>query len=259
MTLKPCVTAGCGELSDRNRCPEHRLKDTRTNRDHVAWRNDIQWKALSKRLRRASPFCEECNTTFDLTTDHIIPVVACPELAYAIENCRVLCRSCNGRRGDRVTLAEALEVVDRLSSTLARRPGPGARKRLRVAQRFAEGLRGAPQERSVRPVGKAKFRSLTRGCEYPTELLKGLGGQNLSLLEAHQHQDVGDVRHPRNQMCKRPRRATRFIDESLHNLLGSNRVVELLKVDVQIGKRVPRGIVLLRCPARLVTHGEIVS
>lgn len=159
MTLKPCIQ--CGEPSDRSRCPEHRPKDTRTDRAHIAWRNDIRWKSLSKRLRRASPFCEACGTSADLTVDHVIPVADAPELAYAVENCRVMCRPCNGRRGDRVTLAEALDVLDRLRATLARRPSQGARERVKVAQRCAEGLRGAPQESSVRPGWQAKFLSHT--------------------------------------------------------------------------------------------------
>ncbi len=35
---------------------------------------------MSKRLRRASPFCEACGTAADLTVDHVIPVADAPEL-----------------------------------------------------------------------------------------------------------------------------------------------------------------------------------
>ncbi|MGZ8702691.1 MAG: HNH endonuclease [Gaiellaceae bacterium] len=48
----------------------------------------------------ASPRCENCGATPDLTADHLIPVIdrgaACP--------LRTLCRSCNSRRGSK-TLA----------------------------------------------------------------------------------------------------------------------------------------------------------
>ena len=154
MTNKPCIV--CGTPSAGSRCAEHRLKDTRTHRSHVAWRNDTRWKTLSQKLRRTAPFCEGCFTREDLTADHVLPVSDYPELTYALENCRVLCRSCNGRRGNRFTIADAEGVLARLQAAQKRRPTARGRERVAVAQRAVEATRGvAPGRGPDRPVGKA--------------------------------------------------------------------------------------------------------
>lgn len=162
MTLKPCIV--CGTPSSGSRCAEHRLQDTRTNRSHVAWRNDSRWKSLSQKLRRAAPFCEGCFTRDDLTTDHVLPVSEYPELTYSVENCRVLCRSCNGRRGNRFTLEDAAGVLARLEVIQKRRPTARGRERVNAAQRAVQATRGvAPGHGPGRPVGKAQSALHTQG------------------------------------------------------------------------------------------------
>lgn len=114
---------------------------------------------MSRRLRRAAPFCEQCASRSDLCVDHVVPVSVVPELAYAEENCRVLCRSCNGRRGNRWTEAEALAVLARLEDTARRRPSRQARQRAE-ALRSALGTRGGGADRpTLRSDG-------SRGADY---------------------------------------------------------------------------------------------
>lgn len=114
MTLRPCLT--CGEPSGRSRCDAHRVKAPPKvlPKGHVHL-NPARWKALSKRARRMQPWCLDCGTTEDLTTDHVIPVSEAPELAYKPANIAVRCRPCNSRRGDRCTDTERAEVETRLT------------------------------------------------------------------------------------------------------------------------------------------------
>lgn len=117
--LKPCIM--CGELSTRSRCPDHRLDDHPNRSTHHAHANTARWKQLSKKARKLAPFCETCGTRDDLTTDHIIPIDEDPDLTYAIENLRVLCRTCNGRRGNNVTDTERQAVRQRIADNRSRR------------------------------------------------------------------------------------------------------------------------------------------
>jgi 5-methylcytosine-specific restriction endonuclease McrA len=138
MTLRPCLD--CGEPSDSPHCPEHqpnRPADTR-DRDrgrHVASANNTRWKAFSKRMRTAVPFCEACGATTGLTVDHLIPVSVAPELTFIEENVRVLCLVCNGARGNRFTRDDALAVLARLQAVYARTHKRAAGRRVIVAQR----------------------------------------------------------------------------------------------------------------------------
>ena len=77
-------------------------------------------QTLSRRLRRASPFCEQCHATTDLTTDHIIPVSEDPTLRLEPLNCRVLCNPCNGHRRNRVTDDERRAVREAIARRKAR-------------------------------------------------------------------------------------------------------------------------------------------
>lgn len=151
MTLTVCLN--CGTPSTGPRCTEHTI-DTRTERTHIAWRNDARWKALSNRLRKAQPWCSQCHTTADLTTDHIIPVSAAPELAYAVENADVLCRSCNGKRGNRFTLDEAQAVLMRLQATYKRHPAKKGRERIAAAQRATQTRGDTSPDQPFRPIGR---------------------------------------------------------------------------------------------------------
>jgi len=101
--VKLCVE--CGTPCEGSRCDQHRRKDTRGRR------RTARWDALSKRLRKLSPFCEVpgCTST-DLTVDHVIPVSEAPELEYEPLNCRVLCRHHNSARKSTCTDAERAAV-----------------------------------------------------------------------------------------------------------------------------------------------------
>jgi hypothetical protein len=65
--LKAC--SDCGTPTDRARCPDCQRpaapKESATARGY-----DAAWERLSKRARRLQPFCSDCGTTEDLTTDH---------------------------------------------------------------------------------------------------------------------------------------------------------------------------------------------
>lgn len=97
MTLAPCLD--CGEPSDRNRCPQHRPSDDKPSASARGY--DYTWTQLSARARRLQPFCTDCHTTDDLTTDHS------PEAwkrkaagkTIRLRDVAVVCRSCNAKRG----------------------------------------------------------------------------------------------------------------------------------------------------------------
>lgn len=68
-----------------------------------------RWRKVCATVReRDGETCQECGATEDLTVDHIIPVstFTTADLAagrqYDLDNLRVLCRSCNGRKQDRL-------------------------------------------------------------------------------------------------------------------------------------------------------------
>lgn len=112
MTARPCIA--CGEvISTGTYCTECKPAETGRDRTSAHW-NNARWKNLSKRLRAAQPFCDICAGTAHLQVDHLLPVVDFPELTYQTANLRVLCRTCNGRRGASYTVAEAELVLSRL-------------------------------------------------------------------------------------------------------------------------------------------------
>lgn len=93
--MQPCLV--CGELSDRNRCTQHRPKDQRP-RDRVTRAGTQRWKRLSAHLRAQQPFCTRCGAVDDLTVDHIVPLSAGAD-PYNPTNLQVLCRRCNSQKG----------------------------------------------------------------------------------------------------------------------------------------------------------------
>lgn len=128
---RPCL--GCGEsIQSGSRCadcaPRRPAKPSATSRGY-----DYRWQQLSKRVRRASPFCEQCGNTADLTADHVIPKTEAPELRLEPLNVRVLCRKCNGDRGDKCTDAERQAVRDAI-----------AKRKQRNAQLYAAMHQTAP-------------------------------------------------------------------------------------------------------------------
>lgn len=119
MLSRPCID--CGDLIPTgSRCPDCQPKRTTTKTRRERHR-PAAWDRLSKRLRRASPFCEFCSATDDLISDHIIPISEDPTLALEPLNCRVLCRSCNARRKDTCTDEERQMVRARIAARKARR------------------------------------------------------------------------------------------------------------------------------------------
>lgn len=98
--LKPCIEAGCGELSDGPRCMDHRKpelpKGSSTQRGY-----DYTWRKLSEKARRLQPFCLDCGATDDLTTDHSPEAWArkAKGLPIRLRDVSVLCRPCNSARG----------------------------------------------------------------------------------------------------------------------------------------------------------------
>ena len=114
--MKPCL--GCGEPTDGYRCSDCQLPKQRQSGHSPHY--DRRWQTLWRRLRRASPFCEQCHATTDLTTDHIIPVSEDPTLRLEPLNYRILCNPCNGRRRNRVTDDERRAVREAIARRKAR-------------------------------------------------------------------------------------------------------------------------------------------
>lgn len=96
--LKAC--ADCGDLTTRARCtscrpPDHEGKSS-TQRGY-----DSAWQRLSRRARRAQPFCTDCGTTKDLSVDHTPQAWERHEagLEIRLEDVAVVCVTHNNRRG----------------------------------------------------------------------------------------------------------------------------------------------------------------
>jgi 5-methylcytosine-specific restriction endonuclease McrA len=75
-----------------------------------------RWAKLSKRLRRMSPFCESCGSTEHLSVDHVIPASERPDLIFEVANLRILCSTCNQKRGNNCTNEERAMVEQRLKT-----------------------------------------------------------------------------------------------------------------------------------------------
>ncbi len=160
MIARPCLS--CGDvISSGSHCPDCKPADRPRPKGHVHT-NTTKWKNLSKKLRRMSPFCEFCSATERLTVDHILPVSDYEELAYAVENLRVLCHTCNSKRGDRFTQAEAEAVIARLEQAYKRRPTSKGRERIEAARRASD-LGICPDGSRSPPDGKAQGALHTAG------------------------------------------------------------------------------------------------
>jgi hypothetical protein len=115
VTPRPCI--GCGHIIDHgSRCHACTPRRTCTRGTKGRTQTDWQWRKLSQRLRKTSPFCEipGC-TSSDLTVDHIIPPTERPDLAHEELNCRVYCRSHNAARSNRCTDEERQQVLDAIA------------------------------------------------------------------------------------------------------------------------------------------------
>ena len=72
-----------------------------------------EWNIIRKQvIKKEGRVCAECGHPIrkysDITVDHIKPRSKYPELSLKTENLRVLCRSCNSRKGDQ----EYEELID---------------------------------------------------------------------------------------------------------------------------------------------------
>lgn len=155
MIARPCID--CGEvIPSGSRCDE--CKPQRPARDRVRAKdhphaNPARWKRISTTARRRQPWCLDCGTSRDLTTDHVIPVVERPDLAYEVLNVAVRCRPCNGRKGDTCTAAERIAVLAAI-----------AVRKARAARFYAAETRGvAPTSQPVRPSVKPQGALHTAG------------------------------------------------------------------------------------------------
>lgn len=97
--LRPCLD--CGTPTEAgSRCaecaPAARV-DRRRGRKRE--RRSSAWDRLSKRARRAQPWCSECGSTDDLTADHVVPLADGGPMLPGPAGVAVLCRSCNARKG----------------------------------------------------------------------------------------------------------------------------------------------------------------
>lgn len=121
-----CISCGDYTPKGLSRCAACKLptaprKATPGRKGRTA--TDWQWRKLSQRLRKASPFCERCGSKADLTVDHRIPLSERPDLAREPLNCAVLCRSCNTRKGVACTDAEREQVLAAIAKRRQRAAG----------------------------------------------------------------------------------------------------------------------------------------
>jgi 5-methylcytosine-specific restriction enzyme A len=59
-----------------------------------------RWQRLSSLARQRQPWCTFCGSTRDLVADHINPATR-GEGALTFADVQVLCRRCNGSKGDK--------------------------------------------------------------------------------------------------------------------------------------------------------------
>lgn len=103
----PSICPDCGAKFVRldyriGRCPDCAPADAaeRGTTDQRGY--DYRWQVISKRARRLQPFCSDCGTTDDLTTDHTPQAWQrrAAGLPIRIKDVDVICRPCNNRRGN---------------------------------------------------------------------------------------------------------------------------------------------------------------
>ena len=102
--MKLCTV--CGVVTSRagSRCTEHARQSNRSR--HNALYSTRAWRRLSGRVLRAwrgehGDWCpgyqRPAHPLGGLTVDHVIPLAA-GEAPFDIDNCAVLCRSCNSTK-----------------------------------------------------------------------------------------------------------------------------------------------------------------
>lgn len=72
----------------------------------MARRKDLDttaWREQAARVKQRDGYaCTACGSEDDLTVDHIEPVAHSGQKAYADHELATLCRSCNGRKSDKL-------------------------------------------------------------------------------------------------------------------------------------------------------------
>lgn len=91
---RPCVD--CGDVVRATRCLECARKKERGRVRREQRGYDSAWRALSKAMRAAQPWCSQCRSTKDLTLDHIIALARGG--TNDAGNAQVLCRRCNSSK-----------------------------------------------------------------------------------------------------------------------------------------------------------------
>lgn len=96
-SLRPCLA--CGAPSPASWCPTCRPPENKPGATARGY--DWTWEQLSKRARRLQPWCTDCSTTEDLTTDHSEEAWKRKAAGKVIRlsDVDVVCRSCNSKRG----------------------------------------------------------------------------------------------------------------------------------------------------------------
>ncbi len=98
----------CGVLvSKQGRCATCRRTDDRRRGTRTERGLDNRWLRLRDEAIRSHPYCSACGSTEDLTGDHIVPRSK-GGIAMTVEDVRVLCRSCNSKKGGVSFLREAI-------------------------------------------------------------------------------------------------------------------------------------------------------
>lgn len=106
--MRPCLD--CGEPSPGSRCSACKLdRDRQVNARQDERRGTpshrgygTKWSALSRRARKAQPWCQDCGTDQDLSLDHLPGSWERVEQGKVLRlgvDVEVVCRSCNSKRG----------------------------------------------------------------------------------------------------------------------------------------------------------------
>jgi 5-methylcytosine-specific restriction protein A len=100
MSARPCLT--CGEPSAASYCDDHQPATWQHRKGTAHQRGyDAAWNRLSRRARRLQPFCSDCGTTEDLTTDHLPSAWQrkAEGKPLRLRDVDVVCAPCNLARG----------------------------------------------------------------------------------------------------------------------------------------------------------------
>lgn len=90
--MQPCKQPRCPELVERGFCTDHRGIH-RPKRVGSSVYNSKRWKLLRRKKLAQDPICQECGSELATEVDHIVGIAERPDLAYAINNLRSLCKA----------------------------------------------------------------------------------------------------------------------------------------------------------------------